>query len=82
MHESEEISAPDHRAAHAGGKGADTEYDVEPVTFRIPLSVARTTAPGKHAARIETTWRACSGSICLRPQTATLEVPLQATTAR
>jgi len=76
------IEAPVPESAFDKAQGADTEYYVEPVTFRVPLSVARTTAPGKRAARIRTTWQACSGSICLRPQTATLEVPLQVTTAK
>jgi len=76
------IEAPVPKSAFDRAQGADTEYYVELVTFSVPLSVARMTAPGKHAARIKTTRQACGGSIYLRPRTATLEVPLQVTTAK
>ena len=58
-------------------QGATTEYYTEAVTFRIPVVSKGTTAPGDYKARITARWTACNGSLCLRPQVATLDVPVQ-----
>jgi len=76
------IEAPVPESGFDKAQGADTEYYVEAVTFKLPLSVARGTAPGRHVAKVKATWQACNGSLCLRPQTVTLDVPVQVTAAR
>ncbi|MCX6538888.1 MAG: protein-disulfide reductase DsbD family protein [Acidobacteria bacterium] len=71
------IEAPAPETGFDKAQDADTEYYTESVAFKVPLAVARTIAPGKYVARIRATWQACNGSLCIRPQVASLEVPVQ-----
>ena len=51
------------------------QYDGK-VTFKVPVSAARTATPGAHAVPIEITFQACGNGICLRPFTQTLSIDL------
>ena len=64
------------------GQGADTEYYTEAVTFRLPLAVEKSAKPGDHKVTVTAKWQACNGSLCLRPQTTTIEVPVQLDAAK
>ena len=71
------IEAPTPETGFDQAQGSETEFYTERVTFRVPLVVAKGTAAGKYVARIKATWQACSGTLCLRPQTSTLDVTVQ-----
>lgn len=71
------IEAPAPETGFDEAQGATTEYYTEAATFRIPVVAKATTAPGEYKARITARWTACNGSLCLRPQVATLDVPVE-----
>ena len=71
------IEAPVPEKAFDAAVGVDTEYYTESVTFTLPLMVAKTTQPGGYKVSVTAKWQACNGSLCLRPQTSTIEVPVQ-----
>ena len=54
------------------------QYDGK-VTFRIPVSAARTATPGAHSVPVEITFQACGNGICLRPFTQTLPIDVTVT---
>jgi thiol:disulfide interchange protein DsbD len=76
------IEAPAPETGFDKAQDADTEYYTESVAFKVPLTVVPTTAPGKYVARIRATWQACNGSLCIRPQVAALDVPIQVSAAK
>ena len=76
------IEAPAPETGFDQAQGSETEFYNERVTFRVPLAVAKGTAPGKYVAKIKATFQACSGTLCLRPQTATLDVTIQVTASK
>ena len=76
------IEAPTPESGFDKAQDAETEYYTESVTFKVPLAVVRSTAPGKHVAHIKATWQACNGSLCIRPQVASLDVPIQVNAAK
>ncbi len=76
------IEAPTPETGFDKAQDAETEYYTESVAFKVPLAAARTMAPGKYVARIRATWQACNGSLCIRPQVAALEVPVQVSAAK
>lgn len=57
--------------------GVDTEFYTDAVTFRLPLTVEKSAKPGDHTLIVTARWQACNGNLCLRPQTTTIEVPVQ-----
>jgi DsbC/DsbD-like thiol-disulfide interchange protein len=71
------IEAPVPQKGFDEAQGAETEYYTDQVTFRIPVRTPAAIAPGDYAARVVVTWQACNGSLCLRPQTTTVDVPVQ-----
>jgi thiol:disulfide interchange protein DsbD len=76
------IEAPAPESGFDKAQDAETEYYTESVGFKVPLAAARATSPGKYVARIKATWQACNGSLCIRPQVAALDVPVQVTAAK
>jgi thiol:disulfide interchange protein DsbD len=76
------IEAPAPESGFDKAQDAETEYYTESVGFKVPLTVARTTAPGKYVAHIKATWQACNGSLCIRPQVSPLDVPIQVSVAK
>jgi DsbC/DsbD-like thiol-disulfide interchange protein len=76
------VEAPAPETDFDKAQDAETEHYIETVAFKVPLSVARTAAPGKHVAHIKATWQACNGSLCIRPQIAALDVPVQVTAVK
>lgn len=76
------IDAPTPETGFDQAQGSETEYYTDRVSFRVPLAVAKGTAPGKYVAKIKATWQACSGTLCLRPQTSTLDVTIQVTASK
>jgi DsbC/DsbD-like thiol-disulfide interchange protein len=46
------------------------------VAFTVPLQVAPSAARGKTTLRVEVRYQACSDTLCLRPKTETLSLPL------
>jgi DsbC/DsbD-like thiol-disulfide interchange protein len=76
------VEAPVPETGFDKAQDAETEYYTETVGFKVPLTVVRTTAPGKYVARIKATWQACSGNLCIRPQISTLDVPIQVSAAK
>jgi len=76
------IEAPAPETGFDQAQGSDTEFYTDRVAFKVPLTVAKGTAPGKHVAKIKATWQACSGTLCLRPQTSTLDVTVQVTASK
>jgi DsbC/DsbD-like thiol-disulfide interchange protein len=73
------IEAPAPETGFDAAQGADTEYYTDEVTFRIPVTAKPGTAPGDYKVRVTARWQACNGSLCLRPQVATLDLPIQIT---
>jgi len=71
------IEAPAPERGFDEAQGADTEYYTESVTFRLPLAVEKSARPGDCTVRVTAKWQACNGSLCLRPQTTTIEVPVR-----
>jgi DsbC/DsbD-like thiol-disulfide interchange protein len=76
------VEAPAPESGFDKAQDAETEYYTETVAFSVPLAVARATAAGRYNARIRATWQACNGSLCIRPQVAALEVPIQVIAAK
>jgi len=76
------IEAPAPETGFDKAQDAETEYYTESVSFKVPLAAAATTAPGRHIARIKATWQACNGSLCIRPQVAAFDVPIQVSAAK
>src|SRR5215207_10431746 len=54
----------------------DTQYYEVDATFTVPVAVPRTTVAGPAEVPIEVTFQACGESICLRPFTQRLTVPI------
>jgi hypothetical protein len=54
----------------------DTFHYDGKATFTVPVETPTSVKPGKHTVSIEVTYQVCSGSICLRPATTTLPIPL------
>jgi len=73
------VEAPAPETGFDAAQGADTEYYTDAVTFRIPVTAKPGTAPGDYKVRVTARWQACNGSLCLRPQIATLDLPVQIT---
>lgn len=71
------IEAPMPEKGFDEAQGAETEYYTEAVTFRLPLQVEKAAKPGAQKLTVTAKWQACNGSLCLRPQTTTIEVPVQ-----
>jgi hypothetical protein len=71
------IESPLPEKAFDAAVGVDTEFYTEAVTFRLPLAVEKTAKPGDYTVTLTARWQACNGSLCLRPQTTTIEVPVQ-----
>ena len=71
------IEAPMPEKAFDAAVGVDTEFYTESVTFKLPLAVEKTAKPGDDKVTVTAKWQACNGSLCLRPQTTTIEVPVQ-----
>ena len=71
------VEAPAPEKGFDAAQGAETEYYTGQVTFGVPVAAAENTAPGNYAVTIAVRWQACNGSLCLRPQTLTVEVPVQ-----
>jgi hypothetical protein len=71
------VEAPLPEKGFDAAQNADTEYYTEAVTFRLPLAVEKSAKPGAHKVTVIAKWQACNGSLCLRPQTTTIEVPVQ-----
>ena len=71
------IESPLPEKAFDAAVGVDTEFYTEAVTFRLPLAVEKTAKPGDYKVTVTARWQACNGSLCLRPQTTTIEVPVQ-----
>lgn len=71
------IEAPAPDTGFDEAQDAATEYYTESVTFRIPITTKPGTGPGDYTVRVTARWQACNGSLCLRPQVATLDVPVQ-----
>jgi thiol:disulfide interchange protein DsbD len=76
------VEAPAPETGFDKAQGAETEYYTDSVGFKVPLATPKATAPGKYVARIRTTWQACNGSLCIRPQIVNLDVPIQVTAAK
>ncbi len=70
------IAAPVPKIKHDAGFGADTQTYEEKATFTLPVTVSRAGKPGTHKVPIDITFQACNGSICLRPATTTVLVPV------
>jgi len=62
--------------------GVDTEFYTDAVSFRLPLTVEKSAKPGDHTIIVTARWQACNGNLCLRPQTTTIEVPVQVQPAK
>ena len=73
------VEAPTPETGFDAAQGADTEYYTDAVTFRVPVKARPGTAPGDYEVRVTARWQACNGSLCLRPQVATLDLPVQIT---
>jgi len=71
------IESPLPEKAFDAAVGVDTEFYTESVTFKLPLAVEKTAKPGDYKVIVTAKWQACNGSLCLRPQTTTIEVPVQ-----
>ena len=71
------IEAPTPESGFDKAQDAETEYYTDSVAFKVPVSAARTAKPGKYVVHIKATWQACNGSLCIRPQTSTIDVPVQ-----
>jgi hypothetical protein len=71
------VEAPLPEKAFDAAVGVDTEFYTELVTFKLPLAVEKTAKPGDYKVTVTARWQACNGSLCLRPQTTTIEVPVQ-----
>ena len=71
------IEAPMPEKGYDEAQAAETEYYKESVSFLVPLLSAKTAKAGAHKVKVTARWQACNGSLCLRPQTTTLEVPIQ-----
>ncbi|MCX6546189.1 MAG: protein-disulfide reductase DsbD N-terminal domain-containing protein [Acidobacteria bacterium] len=77
------IEAPAPETGFDKAQDSETEYYTESVSFKVPLkAAAATTAPGRHVAHIRATWQACNGVLCIRPQVADLNVPIQVSAAK
>jgi hypothetical protein len=76
------VEAPVPEKGFDAAQGADTEYYTEAVTFRLPLTIDKTAKPGALKVIVTAKWQACNGSLCLRPQTTTIEVPVQVEAAK
>ena len=71
------IEAPMPEKGYDEAQAAETEYYKESVSFLVPLRSAKTAKAGDHKVKVTARWQACNGSLCLRPQTTTVEVPIQ-----
>ncbi len=76
------VEAPTPQTGFDAAQGADTEYYTDEVTFRIPIKAKPGTAPGDYKVRATSRWQACNGSLCLRPQVATMDLPVQIATQK
>ena len=72
----ERISGPLPAVIKGTGSEADSFHYDDEVTLTVPVKAAKTAKAGKYAVPLEVTYQVCSGSICLRPTTAVLSVPL------
>jgi thiol:disulfide interchange protein DsbD len=70
------ISAPAPKAAQDENFKLETRYYDGPTTFSVPVSVAASATDGRQMLSLEVRYQACSDTICLRPMTQTLQVPL------
>ena len=55
--------------------GSENYYESQ-VKLGVPITAMRSVKPGDHTLPLEVTYQVCSGSICLRPHTETLPVPV------
>jgi hypothetical protein len=76
------IEAPLPEKGFDAAQGADTEFYTDAVAFRLPLTVEKSAKPGDYNVTITAKWQACNGSLCLRPQTTTIEVPVRVDPAK
>ena len=76
------IEAPLPEKAFDAAVGVDTEFYTESVTFKLPVAVEKTATPGDYKVIVTAKWQACNGSLCLRPQTTTIEVPVRVQPAK
>ena len=71
------IESPLPEKAFDAAVGVDTEFYTESVAVKLPLAVEKTAKPGDYKVIVTAKWQACNGSLCLRPQTTTIEVPIR-----
>jgi hypothetical protein len=71
------VEAPVPEKGFDAAQGAETEYYTDAVTFRVPVAIAGAAPAGDAKLTVTAKWQACNGSLCLRPQTTTIEVPVQ-----
>jgi len=76
------IEAPDPESGFDKAQDAETEFYTDSVAFKVPVAVARTTKPGKYVAHIKAMWQACNGSLCIRPQISSIDVPIEVSAAK
>jgi thiol:disulfide interchange protein DsbD len=70
------ITAPAPKSAADENFQLETRYYDTRTTFTVPVTVASSAADGPQMLSLEVRYQACSATICLRPITQTLQIPL------
>jgi hypothetical protein len=70
------ITAPEPKSAADENFKLETRYYDTRTAFTVPIAVAASAAAGQQMLALEVRYQACSDTICLRPATYTLQVPV------
>jgi DsbC/DsbD-like thiol-disulfide interchange protein len=69
-------------------RGWDTAFEIDTarhdgtVAFTVPLQIAASAEEGKTTLQVQVRFQACSDTLCLRPKTETLSLPIEIRAAR
>lgn len=72
-----DIVRADPKRSHDPNFGIETAYYEGSATFGLPIAVSKDQAAGERELEITARFQACSDTICLRPQAATMKVTVQ-----
>ena len=74
--EAAKISAPAPKTSRDENFQMETRYYDRKTSFTVPIAVAASAPAGPQTLAVEVRYQACSGTICLRPITEMLRVPV------